>query len=68
MAQQEIDFGKTWLVGTRVEGSIQHFHVDATTHREARHIVGKNVEGAHPVLAVIPNGIRNKEKINGNIT
>lgn len=40
----------TFLVGCRVAGEIQHFHVEAVEYCQARNIVRSEVYGANPVL------------------
>lgn len=40
----------TFLVGCRVAGEIQHYHVPAVEYRQAREFVMQGVEGANPVL------------------
>ncbi len=43
------------LVGTRVNGTIQHFHIETRDYRQARATVEEGVEGAGPILALIVN-------------
>lgn len=61
--QGVLNFGETFKVGCRVDGSIQHYIIDnCYSIREARQAVEDGVPGAKPILAVIFN----KEKMNGN--
>lgn len=53
MEQIEMILTGSYLVGCRVDGEIQHFHVDAETVEEARAIVALGVPGANPVLAIV---------------
>lgn len=54
MTQRDLNFGESFLVGTRVAGEIQHFNIDnCYSVREARQAVENGVPGAYPILAVI---------------
>lgn len=56
MEQIELEFGQTIKVGCRVDGKIQHYHVDAAySINEARGVVKADIQGANPILAVIVN-------------
>lgn len=43
------------LVGCRVNGAIQHFHIATRDHRQAQETVRQGVEGASAILALIVN-------------
>jgi hypothetical protein len=51
-SQQTFDFTPlpTFLVGCRVAGEIQHFHVEAVEQHQARSIVKQGVDGANPIF------------------
>ncbi len=53
--QMSLDFTPlpTFLVGCRIEGEIQQYHVEASDALVARRYVEQGVEGAHPVLVRI---------------
>lgn len=57
MTQRNLNFGESFLLGTRVDGQIQKYQIDnCYSVREARQAVEDGVPGAKPILAVIKGG------------
>lgn len=57
MQQRSLNFGESFLVGTRVNGTIEQYRIDnCYSIREARQAVADGVPGARPILAVIKGG------------
>lgn len=55
--QGVLNFGETFKVGCRVDGTIQQYVIDnCYSIREARQAVEDGVPGARPILAVIKGG------------
>lgn len=65
MTQGSLNFGESFLVGTRIKDEIQHFVIDnCYSVREARQAVEDHARGyglvARPILAVVNGGKKDK--------